>query len=152
MCTHCSLLLKDPVQTSETGKRYCKECFDIVKYVSIQLRARESPTQKKGRGSVASLADGGFHLLYQRMSHAHTYCRVICDRCQSKSQRARVRIYAQLMAIQSRSLFSVNRVKRRAQSIIKCNLYKYTALHKIIRFLQFTVEAKLEILDMFWCF
>ena len=37
MCTRCSLLLKDPVQTSETGKRYCKECFDIVRYVCVRM-------------------------------------------------------------------------------------------------------------------
>jgi len=27
MCSYCKLLLKDPVQTSETGQRFCKECF-----------------------------------------------------------------------------------------------------------------------------
>ncbi|XP_065899595.1 TNF receptor-associated factor 2-like isoform X2 [Dysidea avara] len=26
-CTYCRLVLKDPIQTSETGQRYCQECF-----------------------------------------------------------------------------------------------------------------------------
>jgi len=26
-CSYCRLVLKDPIQTSETGLRYCKECF-----------------------------------------------------------------------------------------------------------------------------
>ena len=67
MCTHCSLLLKAPVQTSETGKRYCKECFDIVRYVSISIRSRESPVLEKGRDwpPLNKVAGGGFHLLYQ---------------------------------------------------------------------------------------
>ena len=26
-CTYCRLVLRDPIQTSETGQRYCKECF-----------------------------------------------------------------------------------------------------------------------------
>ena len=26
-CSYCHLLLKDPLQTSGTGQRYCKECF-----------------------------------------------------------------------------------------------------------------------------
>jgi len=26
-CSYCRLVLKDPIQTSETGQRYCKECF-----------------------------------------------------------------------------------------------------------------------------
>jgi len=26
-CSFCLLVLKDPIQTSETGQRYCKECF-----------------------------------------------------------------------------------------------------------------------------
>ncbi|XP_065917637.1 TNF receptor-associated factor 6-like [Dysidea avara] len=26
-CTYCKLMLKDPVQTSETGLRLCRECF-----------------------------------------------------------------------------------------------------------------------------
>jgi len=27
-CSCCRLVLKDPIQTSETGQRYCKECFE----------------------------------------------------------------------------------------------------------------------------
>ena len=27
-CSYCKLVLKDPVQTSESGLRFCKECFD----------------------------------------------------------------------------------------------------------------------------
>ena len=32
-CSFCSLLLRDPIQTSETGQRYCKECYkEAVRY------------------------------------------------------------------------------------------------------------------------
>jgi len=27
-CCYCKLVLKDPVQTSETGQRFCKECYE----------------------------------------------------------------------------------------------------------------------------
>ena len=27
-CSYCKLLLKDPVQTSESGLRLCRECFE----------------------------------------------------------------------------------------------------------------------------
>ena len=27
-CSYCRLVLKDPIQTSETGQRYCKECYE----------------------------------------------------------------------------------------------------------------------------
>ena len=27
-CSYCKLVLKDPVQTNQTGQRFCKECFD----------------------------------------------------------------------------------------------------------------------------
>ena len=27
-CSYCKLVLKDPVQTSESGQRLCKGCFD----------------------------------------------------------------------------------------------------------------------------
>ena len=59
MCTHCSSLLKDPVQTSETGKRYCKECFNIVRYVSISTFTRISGA-REGRGwpPLNKLCDG----------------------------------------------------------------------------------------------
>ena len=29
-CSYCKLLLKDPVQTSESGQRLCKECFEVA--------------------------------------------------------------------------------------------------------------------------
>ena len=29
-CLYCKLLLKDPVQTSESGQRLCKECFKFA--------------------------------------------------------------------------------------------------------------------------
>ena len=29
-CFYCKLLLKDPVQTSESGQRLCKECFEVA--------------------------------------------------------------------------------------------------------------------------
>ena len=29
-CAYCKLVLKDPVQTSETGLRLCKDCFEIA--------------------------------------------------------------------------------------------------------------------------
>ena len=33
-CSYCRLLLKDPIQTSESGLRYCRECFkEAVRYV-----------------------------------------------------------------------------------------------------------------------
>ena len=28
ICFYCKLVLKDPTQTSETGLRFCRECFD----------------------------------------------------------------------------------------------------------------------------
>ncbi|XP_065916370.1 TNF receptor-associated factor 2-like [Dysidea avara] len=30
-CSYCKLMLKDPVQTTETGKRFCKGCFEKAK-------------------------------------------------------------------------------------------------------------------------
>ena len=33
LCYYCRLVLKDPIQTSETGQRFCKECFkEAVRY------------------------------------------------------------------------------------------------------------------------
>ena len=32
-CAYCKLVLKDPVQTSETGQRLCKECFEVARLV-----------------------------------------------------------------------------------------------------------------------
>ena len=29
-CSYCKLVLKDPVQTSESGLRLCRECWDKV--------------------------------------------------------------------------------------------------------------------------
>ena len=26
-CSYCRLILRDPVQTAESGQRYCRECF-----------------------------------------------------------------------------------------------------------------------------
>ena len=35
-CSYCKLVLKDPVQTSETGLRLCEDCVDKAqKYVSF---------------------------------------------------------------------------------------------------------------------
>jgi len=34
-CSYCLLVLKDPIQTSETGQRYCKECFEDARLVGI---------------------------------------------------------------------------------------------------------------------
>ena len=33
-CSYCKLVLKDPVQTSESGQRFCWECYTVLKYVS----------------------------------------------------------------------------------------------------------------------
>ena len=30
LCGYCKLLLKNPVQTSKSGKRLCRECFEIA--------------------------------------------------------------------------------------------------------------------------
>ena len=30
LCSHCKLVLKDPMQASVTGQRFCKECVDEV--------------------------------------------------------------------------------------------------------------------------
>ena len=30
LCLYCKLVLKDPMQTSITGLRFCKECIDKV--------------------------------------------------------------------------------------------------------------------------
>ena len=36
-CSYCKLLLKDPVQTSESGLRLCRGCFEEAsKLVAIQ--------------------------------------------------------------------------------------------------------------------
>ena len=36
LCYYCRLILKDPIQTSETGQRFCKECFkEAVRYVIV---------------------------------------------------------------------------------------------------------------------
>ena len=36
-CSYCNLLLNDPVQTSESGLRFCRECFkDAKKLVDIK--------------------------------------------------------------------------------------------------------------------
>ena len=33
-CCHCRLVMRDPVQTKQTGLLYCRECFsEVVKYV-----------------------------------------------------------------------------------------------------------------------
>ena len=35
-CTYCRLVLRDPIQTRETGQRYCRECFtDAIRSVLI---------------------------------------------------------------------------------------------------------------------
>ena len=26
-CSYCRLILRDPIQTTESGQRYCKECY-----------------------------------------------------------------------------------------------------------------------------
>ena len=37
-CSYCRLVLKDPVQTSEIGRRYYKEGFtEAATYVSVTL-------------------------------------------------------------------------------------------------------------------
>ena len=36
-CSYCKLLLKDPVQTSETGQRLCKECFEEASKLVYEL-------------------------------------------------------------------------------------------------------------------
>ena len=33
MCRYCKLLLRDPVQTSESGVRLCRGCFEEAKLV-----------------------------------------------------------------------------------------------------------------------
>ena len=37
-CLYCRLVLKDPIQTSETGQRYCRECFEDAKLVQFAIR------------------------------------------------------------------------------------------------------------------
>ena len=33
-CTHCQLIMRDPVQTKENGLFFCRECFnEVLKYV-----------------------------------------------------------------------------------------------------------------------
>ena len=36
-CSYCKLVLKDPVQTSESGLRFCRECFDKAKMLVALL-------------------------------------------------------------------------------------------------------------------
>ena len=41
-CSYCKLLLKDPVQTSESGLRLCRECFDnasklVLRIICLQI-------------------------------------------------------------------------------------------------------------------
>ena len=48
-CSYCKLVLKDAVQTSESGQRLCRECFDkatklvlpLTNYSSILLYISE---------------------------------------------------------------------------------------------------------------
>ena len=35
-CSYCKLLLKNPVQTSESGQRLCKECFEVATRLVIK--------------------------------------------------------------------------------------------------------------------
>jgi len=34
-CSYFKLVLRDPVQTSESGLRFCKECFDKAQRLAI---------------------------------------------------------------------------------------------------------------------
>ena len=36
-CSHCRLVLKDPIQTSQTGQRYCKECFEDARWFDYAM-------------------------------------------------------------------------------------------------------------------
>ena len=36
-CSHCKLVLKDPIQTSQTGQRYCKECFEDARWFDYAM-------------------------------------------------------------------------------------------------------------------
>ena len=32
-CSYCRLIMRDPIQTAESGQRYCRECFkEAVRY------------------------------------------------------------------------------------------------------------------------
>ena len=35
-CSYCRLILRDPIQTTNTGQRYCRECFkEAVRYAFL---------------------------------------------------------------------------------------------------------------------
>ena len=36
-CSYCKLVLRDPVQTSESGLRFCKECFSKAQALVISV-------------------------------------------------------------------------------------------------------------------
>lgn len=51
-CFFCKLLLKDPVQSSETGQRYCKDCFSevvAIRFVMSRLFQCEHIYSVKGK-------------------------------------------------------------------------------------------------------
>ena len=48
-CSYCRLILRDPVQTAETGQRYCRECVkEAVKFAIcvIHIHSRAHGLQK----------------------------------------------------------------------------------------------------------
>ena len=49
-CCYCRLVLKDPVQTSESGLRFCKECYSKAPRLAINTSKDQQPkpeTSKK---------------------------------------------------------------------------------------------------------
>ena len=38
-CSYCRLILKDPVQTAESGQRYCRECYKEAVRCAFMLNA-----------------------------------------------------------------------------------------------------------------
>ena len=40
-CSYCRLIMRDPIQTTESGQRYCRECFkEAVRYAFLGLIAQ----------------------------------------------------------------------------------------------------------------
>ena len=41
-CSYCRLILRDPIQTTNTGQRYCRECFKEAARYYFKIAIRNS--------------------------------------------------------------------------------------------------------------
>ena len=57
-CHHCQLVMKDPVQTKETGLIFCRECFDEALKLALMCMyyaKQKHPGCKKSAGPIRSV-------------------------------------------------------------------------------------------------